>query len=196
MGRGNRGKGKGKGHQQRPASDASQNRTVHAPGSPPSAPPREINPSKPEANVDQQMIEWTAAVGRWTRRLTMATVIVGGIGIGVTISIGHMSDETQRSAQRPWIKFSDIQLLEPIHCEGQMVKAKIRVFLENGGNSPALHVDPRAFLDVSPESPSATRKFTKTATLFDKRNRLPVSRPFQILHRLLTTSIFRPNVSV
>jgi len=162
MGRRNRGKPRS--HQSRPALKADQDGATNAVASgtgvrsASSAPPQGIsNPNKPEANVDQ-MIAWTAVVGRWTRFLTIATVVVGVVGIGATIRIGYLSDETQRSAQRPWIKFSDIRLLEPIHCEGQMVKAKVRLFLENGGNSPALHVDPRAFLDLSPESLISDKK--------------------------------------
>jgi hypothetical protein len=98
--------------------------------------------------TDRKMADWTEVVGRWTRRLTFATVAMGGIGIVATIWVGRLGDETQRAAQRPWMKFKSVELLEPIHCDHAGTKMSLRISIVGDGNSPALDVRPNTFLST------------------------------------------------
>jgi hypothetical protein len=108
--------------------------------------------------IDRKMMGWTAVVARWTRLLAIVTVVIGGIGIGATIWVGHQGDETQRAAQRPWMKYEGLEIIEPLTYADGVIKTKVRFHLRNSGNSPALKVIPRAALVMNELTTDAAQR--------------------------------------
>ena len=56
------------------------------------------------------------------------------------------TDETLRAAQRPWIKYSDIQIASPLTYNENGMNITLRFFLKNTGTSPAQNVFPHVFI--------------------------------------------------
>jgi hypothetical protein len=50
------------------------------------------------------------------------------------------TDETLRAAQRPWIRYEGIEILEPLSYGDGVAKTRVKIHLKNSGNSPALGV--------------------------------------------------------
>jgi hypothetical protein len=113
-----------------------------------------------QSQNEGRLAQYTRSLRDWT----VGLVFVGLLTVGVLVlqrCTFEKTDETLRAAQRPWMKFSDMVLLEPIHCDADVIKTKVRLFLENGGNSPALHVEGNAFLNIEPGTLISDKKIHK-----------------------------------
>jgi hypothetical protein len=60
------------------------------------------------------------------------------------------TDETLRAAQRPWMKYADVQFAGPLIYNENGLNISLRFFLKNTGNSPAQNVFPETFISVNP----------------------------------------------
>ena len=93
-------------------------------------------PIPDRSEIERQTIEWTAVVGRWTRLVAVFTGLLVAVTAG-TIWVAIQADETQRSAQRPWVEIASLEIVSPITCERGVGKTRVKIQLRNSGNSPA-----------------------------------------------------------
>jgi hypothetical protein len=88
---------------------------------------KEFNPARSEntsgddrSSLDRKMVRWTLVVAL----APCASAAIGGIGIYATLQVGSTSDETQRAAQRPWIKYDGLEIIEPLTFGGGLLKTR------------------------------------------------------------------------
>jgi hypothetical protein len=119
--------------------------------------------TQPSRDLEKEMADWTAYVGKWTRIVGVATalsVFVGSVGIVATIWFGQKADETARAAQRPWMRYDQVDVSAPLTfaityektkdglTQRATASTKVKIHLRNTGNSPALKVISQAKLAV------------------------------------------------
>lgn len=102
-----------------------------------------------KSSLDQAMVRWTAAIGRWTRGVAVFTLLLFGatcdLGLvaywqyqalnNTDVKIGRQLDEMQ-AARRPWLKV-EAGIAGPLTFK-PVPKVAIKTTLTNVGQSPAI----------------------------------------------------------